>query len=330
MATVGTGVLNLADWAKRLDPDGKTATIVEILNETNEVLEDMAWVPGNLPTGHRTTVRTGLPTVAWRILNYGVAQSKSRSVQVTDTCGMLEAYSKIDKSLADLNGNTAEFRLSEDRPFLEAMNQEMASTLFYGNTSTDPEEFLGLAPRYSSLSAENADNIVTGGSDDTDNTSIWLVVWGPNTCHGIFPKGSMAGLQHQDLGEDTLTDAAGGEYQGYRAHYKWDAGLCLRDWRYVVRICNIDVSDLAKDASGDSADIQDLLDQALEIPPNLRMGTPVIYCNKTIRSILRRQVKRVGNIRLNLDNFEGKQILSYDGIPVRRCDAILDTEALVS
>jgi len=140
----------------------------------------------------------------------------------------------------------------------------------------------------------------------------------------------MAGLQHQDLGEDTLTDAAGGEYQGYRAHYKWDAGLCLRDWRYVVRICNIDVSDLAKDASGDSADIQDLLDQALEIPPNLRMGTPVIYCNKTIRSILRRQVKRVGNIRLNLDNFEGKQILSYDGIPVRRCDAILDTEALVS
>ncbi len=34
-------------------------------------------------------------------------------------CGMLETYSEIDKALADLNGNTAAYRLSEDRAFLE-------------------------------------------------------------------------------------------------------------------------------------------------------------------------------------------------------------------
>jgi hypothetical protein len=46
-------------------------------------------------------------------LNYGVASSKSRTAQVTDSCGMLEAYAEIDKALADLNGNSAAFRLSE-------------------------------------------------------------------------------------------------------------------------------------------------------------------------------------------------------------------------
>jgi len=58
MAGVGTLAFTLAEWAKRLDPDGKVAKIVEILNQTNEILMDMMFVEGNLPTGHRTTVRT--------------------------------------------------------------------------------------------------------------------------------------------------------------------------------------------------------------------------------------------------------------------------------
>ena len=329
MATIGAGNLTLADWAKRLDPNSKTAKIIELLNETNEILTDMTWTEGNLPTGHKTTVRSGLPTVAWRLLNYGVAQSKSRAVPVTDTCGMLEAYSEVDKSLADLNGNTAEFRLSEDRAFLEAMNQELASTLIYGSTLTDPEKFLGLAPRYSSLSAANGANIVNGSGTGSDNTSIWLVNWGDNTCHGIFPKGQTSGLTHTDLGQQTLTDAAGGLYEGYRSHYKWDAGLTLRDWRYVVRIANIDVSDLTK-AAASGADLVDLIIQAIELVPNMGMGRPVIYCNKTIRSFLRRQIGNRSNVNLTLETVAGKKVVAFDGIPVRKVDAILNTEAVVS
>lgn len=109
MATLGANAATLQDWAKVQDPDGKIAAIVEILSETNEILEDMMWMEGNLPTGHRSTIRSGLPAVAWRLLNYGVQPSKARSVQVTDACGMLEAYSKVDKDLAMLNGNTAAF-----------------------------------------------------------------------------------------------------------------------------------------------------------------------------------------------------------------------------
>jgi len=330
MATLSTTNPTLADVAKRQDPDGKIDAIVELLSETNEILDDMTFMEGNLPTGHRTTIRSGLPSSTWRKLNYGVQPSKSTTVQVTDTAGMLEAYAEVDKALADLNGNTSAFRLSEDRAFLESMNQEMANTLFYGDTGTDPEKFMGLAPRFSSTSAENGDNIISAGGSGSDNTSIWLVVWGGNTCHGIYPKGSMAGLKHQDLGEVTLEDAANGKYQGYRTHYKWDVGVSLRDWRYVVRIPNIDVSNLTKDASGSSANLVDLMVQAVEKVPNLGLGRAVFYGNRTISSFLRRQITNTSNVNLSLDEVAGKRVMSFDGIPFRRNDAILNTEAAVS
>src|SRR5690606_9185016 len=105
MSVLGQYVLTLLDWAKRLDPSGKTAKIVELLAQTNEILADMLFLEGNLPTGHRTTVRTGLPAVYWRLLNMAVPSSKSQTAQITEGCGMLEAWSKVDVDLANLNGN---------------------------------------------------------------------------------------------------------------------------------------------------------------------------------------------------------------------------------
>ena len=251
MSLIGTTAVTLADIAKRTDPNGKIDAIVELLSQTNEILEDMPFVEGNLPTGHKTIIRTGLPTAAWRLLNYGVPQSKSKTQAVTDTCGMLEAYAEIDKSLADLNGNAASFRLSEDRAFLEAMNQEMAATLFYGDTAKNPERFLGLSARYSTLDkarSATAENIIdAGGTVANKLTSIWLICWGDQTAHGIYPKGSKAGFEHNDKGQVTLFDPSNNKYEGYRTHYKWDIGLTLRDWRYVVRVANIDLAAITDD-----------------------------------------------------------------------------------
>lgn len=324
-------VLNptLLDVTKRLDPKGNIDMIAELLAETNEVLDDMTWVEGNLPTGHRTTVRSGLPEATWRKLNYGVQPSKSRTLQITDNCGMLEAYAEIDKALADLNGNSAAFRLSEDRAFIEGMNQEMASTLFYGNEGTEPEAFTGIAPRFNSKTAENASNLIDGGgvAGQADCSSIYLVVWGPNTVHGIYPKGSKAGLYVEDKGQETLTDAAGGRFEGYRTHYKWDCGLTVRDWRYLARIHSVDVSTLTKNAASGS-DLIDLMTQAAEIIPSLGMGRPVFYCSRTIRSFLRRQiVNKVASSTLSMDDVGGKQVVMFDGIPVKRCDSIINSES---
>lgn len=327
MAVKGLTALTLADWGKRVDGNGKIDKIIELLGQTNPILDDMLFVEGNLPTGHKTTVRSGLPTATWRLLNYGVQPSKSTTVQVTDAAGMLEAYAEIDKSLADLNGNTNEFRLSEDRAFIEAMNQQMAQTLFYGDTSVNPQQFMGLSSRYSTKAAGNAQNIIDAGGTGTDNTSIWLVVWGENTVHGIFPKGQKAGLQHQDLGEQTLIDANGGKYQGYRSHYKWDNGLTLRDWRYVVRIANIDVSDLS--VAGSAANIVTLMIKALHRIPNRGMGKPVFYMNRTVGQALDLQSLDKASLAISVKETEGEWWTAFRGVPIRETDAILETEARV-
>ena len=334
-ATLATTAATLMDWAKRLDPTGKIAKIVEMLEQTNEILNDMLWLEGNLPTGHRTTVRTGLPSVAWRLLNQGVAPSKSTTAQIDEQCGMLEAYGEVDKDLAELNGNTSEFRLSEAVAFVEAMNQEMAGTLFYGNSGTAPEEFTGLAPRYSSTTAGNGQNVISGGGSGSDNSSIWLVVWGQNTVHGIFPKGSQAGIRHTDKGLQTVTTSGTGTFGGnkmeaYLDHWQWKAGIALRDWRYVVRIANIDISAVIADGAGATVKIMEYMLKAIHRIPAMNMGRPVFYMNRTLLEMLDIQAMNKANVYLNVGEEEGRRKVSFRGVPLRGNDQLLETEATVS
>lgn len=332
MAVLPTTHPTLLDVTRRLDPNGKIDAVAEILNQTNPILEDMVWIEGNLPTGHRTTVRTGLPTPTWRKLYGGVQPTKSTTIQITDSTGMLEAYAEVDKALADLNGNTASFRLSEDRAHIEGMNQEMVQTIFYGNEGTEPEAFTGFAPRFNSLTAANAGNLIqSAGIEGNDNASIWLVVWGPNTVHGIYPKGSKAGLSVDDKGQVTIenVDGNGGRMEAYRTHYRWDAGLTVRDWRYIVRI-QYDQEDLTKDAAT-GPDLADLMVDAIERIPSLSMGRPVFYMNRRAKSFLRRQLaSATKNSTLTREEVGGKKVEVFDGIPVRTTDALTNTEAAVA
>jgi len=330
MAVLAATHPTLLDVTKRLDPGGAIDKIAEILNMTNDVLEDAVWIEGNLETGHKHTIRTGLPTPTWRKLYGGVQPTKSTTVQVTDTCGMLEAYAEVDKALADLNGNAKAWRLSEDRAFIEGMNQEFVSTLFYGSETTEPEAFTGFAPRFNDQAAANGENILTDAAtpDGADNSSIWLIVWGPNTAFCIYPKGSKAGLQITDKGQVTIENIDGnnGRMEAYRTHYRWDVGLAVRDWRFVVRI-NFDAEDLTADAAT-GPDLVDLMTQALEIVPSLQMGRPAFYMNRRTRSFLRRQIKNsVTNSTLTMDTVAGKRVMFFDEVPVRRVDSITNTES---
>ncbi len=330
-ATLSTNALTLADHAKRLDPSGKIAAIVELLSQSNEMLQDMTFMEGNLPTGHLTTVRTGLPAVAWRLINSGVTPSKSNTAQITEQTGILEAWSEVDVDLALLSNNISALRLSEARAFIEAMNQEMAQTVFYGNQGLAPEEFTGLSPRYSSLSAGNSDNVINAGGVGSDNTSIWLVAWGDETISGIFPSGSKAGLQHNDYGEVTVEVTAGVAGQRMRAlqeRWQWKAGIAVKDWRYAVRIANIDVSNLT---GGSAADLIDMMEQAEETIPD-GLGRPVFYMNRTVRRFLRKQLRADVSAGggLTYENVGGRRVYDFNGTPVRRVDAILTTEAAVA
>ncbi len=329
MTTIGNSTATLLDLAKRQDPNGKIAKVVELLAQKNQILDDMQWKESNMTLSERVTVRTGLPTVAWRLLNAGVAKSKSTTAQIDEGTGMLEARSEVDKDLADMSSDVAGFRLSEAAAFLEAMNQEMASTLFYGNSGADPEEFTGLSIRYSDLNANNGQNIIDAGGAGADNSSIWLIVWGENSCYGIYPKGTQAGLIHEDLGVGDAFDGSNNRFRAYMDRWQWKCGIALKDWRYAVRIGSIDIS-AVRDKST-AADLPELMIRAMGRIPDLNAGRAAFYMNRSLWTGLRIQVRddvQSGG-GLTFENQAGKQLLSFDGIPIRMVDALTESEALV-
>ena len=338
MATLPSSNLTLADWAKRSDPDGRVPIVAELLSQSNEILDDCVFKEGNLPTGERVIIRTGLPSVYFRALNQGIPGSKSTTAQVDEACAILEARSEVDKDLAMLNGNTAQFRLSEDTAFLEAMNQTQAETMFYGNPGTDPKKFLGLAPRYGDLSADNSVNILDAGGTGSDNASVYLVVWGDQTVYCPFPKGSKAGLTHEDLGEQTVYNADGTRLQAFATRYQWKNGLVVKDWRYVVRICNIDISDLVASTgtqtSAAATNLIKLMARALYRIPNMAMGRAAFYMNRTVHSGMSiaalDKSQNVLAIQQGLTQFgTANSYLSFLGVPLRRVDALINAEARV-
>jgi hypothetical protein len=333
MATLGTNVLTLADSAKRLDPDGKVAAIAELLSQSNEVLDDMVWKEGNLPTGEQLTVRTSLPTPSWRLLNDGVSVGKSTTSQVTEGTGIMECWSEVDKDLAELNGNTAAFRLSEAAAFLEGMNQEFSSTLFYGNSATSPEEFTGFSNRYNALTGNISQNVITANGSESDNSSVYLIVWGPNTVYGVYPKGSKAGLQHTDKGLQVVESSAGvggSRLEVYQDKFQWKCGVAVKDWRYAVRIPNIDISNLVGKSS--AADLIELMIKAIYRIPNLKMGKPAFYMNRSCLQMLdiQRRDDVISGGGLTWMEVDGKRVPTFRGIPIRTVDALTETEAAVS
>ena len=328
MATLSVENPTLLDVVKRTDPDGMIADIVEALTLRNPILRDATAKEGNLPTGHRVTIRSGLPAVGWRMINQGIDASKSKTIQVDETCGLLEGRSEVDCELARLNGNEAQFRASEDSGFMQAMNNEAAEAIFYHSTKTDPEKIHGLTPRFNSLSGGNADNIVDCSitSSGADQASIWFVTWSPETCSLIYPKGMVGGLDSEDLGKEYVEDADGKKFLAWRTHWTWRLGLCIKDWRYIVRICNIDIS--AASATGVEL-INDMVD-AYNRVYDLNTGRTVIYMNRTVLTFLDQQILNKSNNWFGMTEWHGMQITSFRGLPIVTCDSLGVDEAIVT
>lgn len=341
----------LIDVAKSYGPDGKVAVVAELLNQSNEIISHMNFIEGNLPTGHKGVVRTGLPAVQLRSFYKGVKASKSGRATVEDVCAMAEGRNEIDKDLADLNGNTNAFRLSEGLAFVESMNQTFSKQIIYGDTAANPDGVLGLTPRYNSLTAQSGANIIDAGGTGSDNTSVWLVVFGENTVTGVYPKGSQAGLLQQDLGEIDAFDENGDRFRAYAELWKWKFGLHVKDWRYGVRIANIKMADLTAQSGTQAVTastwLNKLMIKALARIPSMGMGTPVFMASRTVKEMLSigaldksqnalsftDAVNQFGTVGAGSVAGQGTGInggqLRFMGVPVLTVDQILSTEARV-
>jgi hypothetical protein len=342
MATLSATNLTIGDITKRSDPNGKPARIAELLNQTNEVLTDAVFKEGNLPFGDQVTVRTSFPGVSNRLVNQGVAPGKSTTAQIVESCAIFETRNEIDVDA--VKGDPGAFRTSEDMAFREAMNQAMTTALFYGNTAVNAASFTGLAPRYSSLSAPNAQNILDAGGTTGNLTSIYLVCWGDEFVYCPFPMGSMAGLLHEDLGIQTVHTDAGSagtgtlKMQAYVSRWQWKAGLAIKDWRCAGRIANINIPDLlgvtGTQALTASTSILRLMLRLLYRIPFRNAGKCAFYLNRTAHSGLAiaamDKAQNVLAVQQGMTQFGRPDTwLTFLGYPIRQVDAIVNNEARI-
>lgn len=331
MATLGAKFVDLVDIYKGQNPDGTVADVIEMLSQMNPILTDAIAMECNQGTSHLHTVRTGLPNVTWGKLYKGISQSKGSKAQVTDTTGFVEGLSTIDKRALNLAKNPGAVRLVEAQGFLEAMSIEVATRIFYANSAADPEQFMGLAPRFNSLTATNGNQIIDGGGTGSANTSIWFIGWGDNQCHLLYPQGTQAGVKREDKGEQRVTDGDGNPYYVEEEMFTWNIGMAVKDWRYVSRIANIDVANM----QAGSVKLYNLLRKAYYRLQSRRIpgGQVAMYCNRDVLEALDALASNAGSadnfVRLTRKEVEGEEVLSYRGIPIRETDALINTEARV-
>lgn len=324
MSTIGMRSITLSDYAKRLGPDKQIVKVMEVMEQSNEVLNDAMFLEANNVTTHRTIIRTGLPEEYWRSLNLRVPTTKNRTVQIDDRIGMLETWSVVDCGMADLNRFQTDFLLSEERPYLKTLNDHITKTIFYGDRSSN-SAFEGLSSRYSTLDvnkAESASNVIDAGGTGDNLTSAWLCVWGDLTLHMIYPKGTTLGLRREYLGRCPIVDDDGKEFMGYKTNYSWSLGLCLRDWRYVVRIANI-----APDTDFESLFLSMI--RACNRIPNIRLGRAVWYMGSELKSVLDCVASTRSQALITMGNFAGEAATCFKAIPIRLVDMLEQNESPV-
>lgn len=331
MTTLAATNPTIMDVAKLKEPDGGIVSdVVDMLAQDNEIHLESTWIEANGGTSHRTSVRTGIPEPTWRSYYQGVQPTKGSYAQVDEPIGMMEARSQVDKDLADLETDIQQYRLIEAGGFLEGINQSLVNTAIYGSVTTSPAKFNGLAGRFNSLSAPSGENIVDAGGTGNDNTSIWIVQWSPRTAFFTYPKGSAAGLSREDLGVNhnaVPPDGSAGVFSAYEEKFTQKAGLVVRDWRSVVRIANIDKSNLVDESS--AADILKVLAIGIDKIKQVAGGRIAIYGNRTVKTMLRIQTMSKNNVHLTVGNEEGKPKLSFDGYPIRLLDQLHNSESRV-
>lgn len=335
MDTVINKYNTLLDLAKETDGVGRLLPIVEMMSETNSIIQDLPMIQCNSGLVHKAVVRTGIPEGTFRKVYGGVQPEKTERSAVTDTTCMLEAFSEVDEAVALRSANANLYRLREAKGFIEGLGQSMAKVLFYGDLKTHPEQIDGFAARYNKYGTDKHKaswNVINGGGANSDNTSIWLINWGNDHVTGLYPTGARTkiGITHDPIGRRVKELSDGSNYMVLMDHFIAEFGLHIADWRRVCRIANIKTGNFGTNSA---VDILSLMRKATYripgAPTNQVSGKLCWYMNAEALEELERQYYAQTNMQLFLQNADGKPIATYRGIPIRLVEQLRNDEATV-
>lgn len=319
-----------------MDSGRKTlANFINLLAKDDPILDHAIFRQGQTLDGFQGKLISRLPEVYWTRLYKGVPYSKSGVATVKETARQLSTKWGADvREMRLYEGQAAQnaFRMLEGAQHIEALQQQAAETMFYGNPTENPDEFRGLAAHYPTRTSPN---VIDAGGTSGDMTSIWGIVWGEKLFHGFYPQNMPAGIQYQDKGIGEAFDDDGNTYDAVRDQWDWYLGFFLANWRSVVRICNIPVEHLTvtDPTSANYIDFQKLTVQAKnKIPVRYRRNMRW-YCSETTATALELQNLTGSKVQLNLGQQFAAQGID-DGLtlhrrPVYQCDSLLETESRI-
>lgn len=326
---VGNDGLTMLDIMKRLNPDGSLATsMIELMAQENGLLKDAVWQQGKLNTGDRILRRSSVPQPEFRRMNAGVGTGKSLTDQVDESVGLMETLSIVDVRLAKLGGNPAAVRATEDMAFREGFNNLWETTMWYGNTATDPDQWLGFAPRFAASSGVAFSGQVVKSditASGNDQHSAWFIDWGVDSVCAIYALGNDGTLHIEDLGVELVTDADGKRFRAYRTAFDWECGLKVANPLHVVRVPNIDTSAIV--ASGNL-----LVTSLVKGYHQLRRGgKTVCYMDPFTAAFLHLQaISGAINGTLTIADPSGMPVTMICGVPVRISQGLKATESAIT
>ena len=343
MATIGNSFRGIIDHYASTNRNGDVIPAIEALHRLNPLMQDAHVIDCNDGSGHISRIRTGLGDVAWGQLYKGIIQSKGTSMQVRDTTGFVERLATIDVRYLEKVKNPAAERADEANVALEAIAQDVQVNFFYADTATTPERFKGVAARYNAIAngGAAASQIIDGGGTGSNNTSIWILGWGPSGTSLITPEGSTAGIQRKDMGVQRVYDELNRPYFAKEEYFRQDIGVKVSDWRQNVRIANIDINavkagtvDLFALLRRGYYKMQNRRDSLIEnTDGNVTGIKPIIYMNRDLLEALDALSTNSGasdnKIRLMPEEIAGKEIKGYREMPIRETDALINAEQRV-
>lgn len=322
MATIAVqNMLTLLELAKNIAPNGQLHKVAEILTKVNRIWDDMPWFEANDVFSHVSAQEFSEPSGTLRALNEGVGMEDVQTTNIRDVLCMLETFCNSDVALVDAAPNPTAFRNNRAARFIRGLSKTFVTNVFYGNNGTNPASFNGLAVRLDALSQTN---VVDGAGTGSDVTSIYVVQWGEGKAWMGYPRGSSIGVYHEDMGRKTVTLPSGLKMVAYEDWFKIHGGLVVEDVKCIGRYANIETAGTTNTFD------EDLLITLMNLMSDDWAGAG-IYCNATIMTQMEIRAKDKTNINYSFaEGLAPGPVLTFKGVPVRKCEAILDTEDAIT
>jgi hypothetical protein len=267
---------------------------------------------------HKYVKETGAPVVGFRTPNAGRDEDSSVDTVATVTLKVLDFSFSVDKAVADIwrRGGAAALIAREGMRHLKAALVAFEKQVIYGTSAKgDSAGFSGMINASTVDALADALTIDAGGTTADTATSCWAVRVGPNDLMGV-----VNGDGEIDLGETIVQRVADGSGLTYPAYYTpgctW-LGLQVGSVYSMGRIVNI-----TEDSTKTLTD--DLIARLLAEFPTGFEPTHLLMNRRSLRQL---QDSRTAT---NSTGAPAPFPTEAFGVPIVKCESIVNTEALVA